>query len=137
SFSGFKLKEFIELTENMQIFFEISDLEDSGHLVEAGIDQFKISEGDMTSSVEQVVTEDHFMVSPNPFSENLQLEIKDVNFQNARLEIYDINSRLLYQQQIQQTTTTVDLPNNLPKGSYWIRLSVDGIYQAAQQLVKQ
>lgn len=137
SFSGFNLKDFIELTENMQVLFEVSDLPESGHLVEAGVDQFKISEGDMTSNVDQIAAESNFVVSPNPFSENLQLEIKDVNFQNARFEIYDLNSRLLYQQQIQQTITTVDLPSHLPKGSYWIRLNVDGVYQAAQQLVKQ
>lgn len=137
SLTGFNLKELIDITENMQVLFEISDLQESGHLVEAGVDQFEISEGDMTSSVEQTSIESNFSVSPNPFSENLRLEIKDVNFQNARFEVYDVNSRLLYQQQIQQTITTVDLPNNLPKGSYWIRLNVDGVYQAAKQLVKQ
>ncbi|MEM8523234.1 MAG: choice-of-anchor B family protein [Bacteroidota bacterium] len=135
-FAGFKLKDFIELTDDMRIFFEITDLPDSGHLLEAGIDQFKISEG-MPTSTEQIVQENIFAVYPNPFSDDLQLEIKDVNFKNARFEIYDVNARLLYQQQIQQTITTVELPTNLPKGSYWIRLNVDGVYQAAQQLLKQ
>ncbi|MEL6942228.1 MAG: choice-of-anchor B family protein [Bacteroidota bacterium] len=137
SFAGFNLKEFMELTDNMRILFEITDLEDSGHLVEAGIDQFIITEGDMTSSIDETIAESTFSVYPNPFSDDLQLEIKDLNFTNARFEIYDVNARLLYQQQIKQTTTLVELPVNLPKGSYWIRLNVDGIYQAAQQLVKQ
>ena len=78
------MKDFIELTENMQVLFEITDLPDSGHLLEGGVDQFKISEGDMTSSTDQIVAERNFVVAPNPFSEDLQLEIKDANFQIAR-----------------------------------------------------
>ncbi len=40
----FNLAEFIELTDDMQVIFETNDLPNSGHLVEAAIDAFRVSD---------------------------------------------------------------------------------------------
>ena len=133
-----ELKELIALTDQMQIIFEVSDLEESGHLVEAAIDGFKITEGDPVSNTEDIRPAINFAVYPNPFKDFIQIDVDLLDAKNASLELYDQQARLLYQFQIENSTQQIiELPSVLPSGTYWLNLVVAGKQAAIKTIVKQ
>lgn len=81
-----------------------------------------------------------FEIFPNPAHESIHIRFKnsDVTYNNALIEIYDINGRLLLQEncilheQAMQNINIQDLNN----GIYVIRLEADG-YQLIKKFIKQ
>ena len=51
---NFDLSEWIEITNTIQIHFLASDDEIEGHLVEAGLDKFSVTEGQPTSVINEL-----------------------------------------------------------------------------------
>ncbi|MEM9886009.1 MAG: choice-of-anchor B family protein [Bacteroidota bacterium] len=133
------LKDFIEITDQMQVLFEISDLEESGHLVEAAVDGFRIVEGEETvSNTERIQPTIDFEVYPNPFEDFIQIEVDVQEAKTAFLEVYDNQARLLYQFRLDRSTTQkIALPSVLASGTYWLNLLVDGRQVAVKTIVKE
>lgn len=81
-----------------------------------------------------------FDVFPNPASEKINLRFKhtEATYNNAQIEIYDLNGRLLLQENCilhEQGQQTVNI-QDLNKGLYIIRLQADG-YQILKKIIKQ
>ncbi|MEM9848209.1 MAG: choice-of-anchor B family protein [Bacteroidota bacterium] len=136
---SFELKNLIELTDQMQVIFEISDLEESGHLVEAAVDGFVVTEGDTNVNTASIIRPAiSFEVYPNPFKDFIQIETDLSTAQQATLELYDNQARRLYEIRLALSPQQkIELPSILPSGTYWLNLLVDGEQAAIQTIVKQ
>ena len=66
--------DLMDLTANMQFIVEASDF-DPGHLVEAGLDQFLVTE--TSTSTRDLVAGQIFSASPNPFNERTILNFDE------------------------------------------------------------
>ncbi|WP_020569073.1 CHRD domain-containing protein [Neolewinella persica] len=69
---------------------------------------------------------DQIAVFPNPFSEQLTLEVSGVRSERTELQIFDINGRLIISRQLQLADGRIDLPTGqLTAGAYLLRLTND------------
>lgn len=93
----------------------------------------------LTSSREQQALLPDLTVFPNPASERLQVQWETQARTAFRVEVYDLNGRLLLQQPQQAMpgvqSTVVDL-TSLPQGIYQLRIT-DGQRQNLERFVKQ
>ncbi len=62
-------------------------------------------------------------IFPNPCDKIINIEINNIN--NGRLEIYDINSKLIYQEVIQTKSNTIDV-SNYTSGLYFVLVKQNG-----------
>ena len=116
---------------NIIISFEVEDLPDSGHLVEAGIDKFFVS--DLTVNTENL-TEANLKISPNPFSDELNIELED-----AALEEYfitDALGKIVLSGEVESTQLSINT-SSLTEGIYFIQLHGENIASKAQRIIKQ
>lgn len=82
------IEDFIELTANMTVIFEVSDLAPNGHIVEAGFDHFLITNG--TSNTAQVSNNTQITIVPNPSYDKIFLQ----NSSESSVSQYSIFNRL-------------------------------------------
>lgn len=69
---------------------------------------------------------DSFKVYPNPFSESITIENKDLNLMNATAELYDISGRKLSEYKLDGTSNSIQMDKNLSKGTYLLKLTSEG-----------
>ena len=70
------LADFIDITDNMQIRFSISDANSfntGANVAEAAIDEFEIFDANPTSTSEPSLSNISMEASPNPFDDNIQI----------------------------------------------------------------
>ena len=132
--STYMLNNLIEVNDQIQVIFKIGDYGD-GHIVEGGIDGFKIIDANISSVADNVSTELNF-IFPNPttdiinFDQALLLQAAD-----WQLEVINITGQIVMQQQ-RLDTHTVSM-KDIPNGSYYIKLrseSLEDVYMT--KLVK-
>ncbi len=63
-----------------------------------------------------------FKIYPNPTTSHITIQFSNLN--NAKLEVYDINGRVLQNQNLNSTSNTVDI-SRLPSGMYLFKVSSD------------
>lgn len=118
---SFKVSDFISPTAAMTISFDVVDAS-PGHLVEAGVDKFEISE---TSSLNDSTSSDAFIkVFPNPFYKSTRIEYK-LNRSldaNARIVLLDITGRIAFEQKLITNQGFVNLDSELAGGVYFAKL---------------
>lgn len=69
---------------------------------------------------------DSFKVYPNPFSESITIDNKDLNLMNATAELYDISGRKLSEYKLDGTSNSIQMDKNLSKGTYLLKLTSEG-----------
>ena len=124
--------ELMDLTPNMQFIVEASDF-DPGHLVEAGLDQFLVTETSPTSTKDLLSTQ-IFKSSPNPFAQSTFL-----NFDEA------VSGTIVVTNLLGQHVETIRLENaekieigqDYDAGVYLISLTSDDEQYEAVKIVKQ
>ncbi len=131
------LKDYIDLTDQMTVQFITSDLPESGHLVEAAIDAFRVEEGMVTSVRDPAESIVLLRAWPNPFSHTFFVSWKlETAPQHASLQLIDSTGKMWWKDAVDviegQRVLTVDLP----AGVYWLYLESDGKMQALKQVVR-
>ncbi|MCB9080560.1 MAG: T9SS type A sorting domain-containing protein, partial [Lewinellaceae bacterium] len=76
----------------------------------------------VTSTKEIFVPGVNVQIYPNPFSESVRFQVEGGNFQLLRLSVYDLNGRLVSQQQSPNGQELMFFRGTLPTGSYIYRL---------------
>lgn len=75
------------------------------------------------SGMREIGYDDQLDVYPNPISTSGWNVITSTEFIGASLKVFDNTARLVYQSTTKSETTEIDF--YLPKGIYWLQLTVD------------
>lgn len=112
------------------IAFETSDFEDSGHLVEAGIDQFLVFDGVVSTNdlTELVAT-----FSPNPFNDYISVSTEDQDLSDYT--ITDALGKVMLTGKLNGTETIINT-KNLIDGVYFIQLNGNDVKGLAKKIIK-
>ena len=125
---SFRVSDFVTPSENMTLIFQTADDASSGHLVEAGVDVFSVTEGDPFTGVNHhFLTESNTGIkvttSPNPFNEQLHITLSDVDVsyfdgsENVQFKLYTLTGILARKQTITSPHSVLER-NDLPTGMY-------------------
>jgi choice-of-anchor B domain-containing protein len=121
--SVFTLSDYIEVNNQIRLILETSDdqTNEFGHIVEAGIDAFLVTEGE-TSSI--IGLNDNLKLSyyPNPFSQDITLEYELESSTNASIQVFDVLGSLRSHRKLNQPKGTISLGSDLASGIYFINM---------------
>lgn len=119
--SAWRLKDYIELTGNMRVIFEVSSL--NGNFVEAGIDRFRVWDGDLTDTEEANAIEPQMAVFPNPTSTsfNVQYDLEKIQ-PFSKLVVYNILGQAIEERNLSDKNATVELGQDWNKGIYLVQI---------------
>ncbi|MGK0391114.1 MAG: choice-of-anchor B domain-containing protein [Maribacter sp.] len=131
--TSFRILDFISLSNNMTIKVETADNANSGHLVEAGLDNFKIYE-DPLLPVEEFENELSLDISPNPFHSSLFISIPD-EISTGTLSIFDALGRIVLEETNEDKQMEINT-EKLPLGIYYI-VYLSNKIQISHKIVKQ
>ena len=126
----YRIRDFVALTSTMTITFHTEDV-GAGHLVEASIDGFLISDSATTFLEEDF--SDGLLLYPNPSNGNFTIESS--LYPILKMEIYTIAGRLIDARNIQAKTINYELP--VSSGVYLVRLSLDNGSVVSKRLIKE
>jgi len=95
--SSFKLDDYIEMTNTMQVIFDAND-NNPGHLVEAGLDVFSIVDSLPGPPINTVNVLNSNLISayPNPFKDELGFYSSDFSA-NSMVNVYGVNGAVVWQ----------------------------------------
>ena len=129
------LADAIEITDNMQVIFETSDMQGTGHLVEAAVDVFEVTGGPVNTT--KLVDTNHFNIKsfPNPFSEKVRIDFELST--DGQLHIYNALGQHIQQINLDATQNFVELGEQYGKGVYFIEIAADGQVSKSIKIVKQ
>lgn len=116
---NYRILDFVPATTaNMTIRLETGDDDiNDGHLVEAGLDVFQITDG--PTGVGEVVKSDDLVVYPNPFGNQITIEFNAEDWgQNATLVITDMAGRMVFVEALNNQTGNVTVYPDLDRGLY-------------------
>ncbi len=118
---SYRLSDFITPGSVMRIIVETADWPSGGgHLVEAGLDLMKITEG-LTTSLNNT-TEMRFDVYPNPNSGEFDLAF-NLDGNNGLVEILDMTGRVVYSQKLNPAQSQIKINQKFAEGMYMIKLT--------------
>ncbi|MCB0520644.1 MAG: choice-of-anchor B family protein [Lewinellaceae bacterium] len=133
----FNLGKLIDLTDDMRISFQISDRAESRNVVEAGVDNFKISEG---------FPDDRFVldgdlvkmrVYPNWFDTEFTVEYAvEKNFNQLKMMVFNTLGQLVDETSLTTSRGSVQVQVAYPSGVYFVVFRVDDRLSDAYKVLK-
>jgi choice-of-anchor B domain-containing protein len=135
-YKTFQISGFIAPTATMKIIVRTSD-NTPGHLVEAGFDQFLITEGNASGLAENENSSTSIHVYPNPFTSGttISYEMKEKLEADAGIVVTDITGSVVERTGISQQKGTVAL-DALNSGIYFVSISNGNKMSAPVKIVK-
>jgi len=110
----------------MKVIFSVSDTEaGGGHLVEAAIDAFKVSEAEDILSNEDLTQTVDLKVYPNPASTNITFEMTQEHwhqYETMQLEIYNAMGQSIQSQLLTNPKTSISV-DQFCKGIYFYQIT--------------
>jgi hypothetical protein len=119
----------------MKLIVRTADIS-SGHLLEAGFDQFQIIEGNQVGVEETVKTNAMLNVYPNPFSyeTTVSYDLDKIN-SDSRIEIVDVTGRVIRSVKISQMKGSITV-DGLSSGVYLVNVVNDNERSAPIRIIK-
>jgi choice-of-anchor B domain-containing protein len=130
------LKNFITLNNNVRVQFIASD-DDPGHVVEAGVDIFKVVPVTASSVSPDIDASAFLKASPNPSATSFLLNYDWPTAQNATLEVRNTLGQLMMTRELGANVGTVSIGETWPAGIYIAVLRSGEQQSAPIRLVKQ
>lgn len=135
--STINVTDFLMPTDDVQIHFITSDFDDSGHIVEAAVDGFKV---DINMIVNTTISTSvlNWELAPNPFSDQFQMTYDlEKGMKNVQLKVYNAVGQLIQTLDTDNKQTSITMGGNLPKGIYFLHLEANGKQLGIKRVVKQ
>ncbi|MBV6441686.1 MAG: hypothetical protein EPGJADBJ_03372 [Saprospiraceae bacterium] len=132
----FYLKNFLTLNDNVRIQFITGD-QQPGHLVEAGVDAFKVEISDVLGLPSGIDATAFLRATPNPSASDFALRYDWPNAQQLTLEVRNALGQLVYAQQLSANNGAAVCGNNWPTGVYIATLRSHDRHSAPLRLIKQ
>ncbi len=114
---SYRVRDYVTLTGIKAVRFTVQD-QAPDHILEAGIDNFFISEGIFIGIDDKLETVSEFSVYPNPFRDEITIELGALNLSN-RIQIFDVHGRMVYSTNTNKSITRVQT-NNFKNGIYFV-----------------
>ena len=105
--------------DSLKIMFVAQDDIENGHIVEAGIDGFRVVDK-LQSSTDDQEEISLFTAFPNPLRDNITIKSSEY-IGDANLRIFDTRGRLVYKDLMSSKEKTIQLPH-LGSGTYFLNL---------------
>ncbi len=129
------VKALIQPTSTMHLKAWIEDKSGTLNILEAGFDNFRVTEG--TPSVINENAAFAFSISPNPFEDKVTIRINRFNpADQYNLEITDIAGRLIYEQPVTNQSEVVEFGNEFPSGLYFFGLIKGNNLEVVSKLIR-
>ncbi len=133
--TNLKLKNYLPITSNMTVRFWVGD-SDPGHIVEGGVDEFLISEGNV--AVEEVLDNNITInIAPNPFTIDARINYSLNEEKDGKLLIYNIQGQLIDVEKLNDKNGSITIGSKLESGSYFLQINSNGKKSNTYKIVKQ
>lgn len=141
--NAFRIKDYVELTDKVQLRFVASDsiipganLE-GGSLVEAAIDDVVLWElGEPTIGINEVESM-AITVAPNPASDMVLLKWSNISGSNTKVELLNALGNTVYQATVGSYANQLQVPvSKLPPGVYTLHINADK-YSGSRKIIVQ
>ncbi len=138
NYHEFHVNDFMSPTANMQVTFSVTDLSNSGNVLEAAIDYFKVIDALGTGTNELVSGNDNQeTVNPNPFSSNTIVSYRITETSdNTRIVVKDVLGNEVLSKNIYSSAGSISLGENLAEGIYFVSIVNGNEVLAMQKVVK-
>jgi len=121
-YNSFKVSDYITPAFTMQLVVEVSDQAATGHIVEAGLDLFRVFDSVIVGVDETIAHKGSIKAFPNPFGELLNIQYDLAGAAKGSLRIYDLTGRMLEDIRLNQSAGIVR-PGKLSEGGmYFVEL---------------
>jgi hypothetical protein len=98
----------------------------NGHIVEAGIDRFYLTDSAILGLSNNFVNVNTLHVYPNPVNDRLNFNWKiSENTSSFSIEILDISGRIVKSQIVSNNVGEIQLAIDFPAGIYFVRLNAN------------
>lgn len=135
-FRKVRIKDFAAPTANMRVYFHTSDY-NPGHLVEAGIDVFQITDSvDMPLSTALPNKNDGLLLYPNPFKSLLYLQTDFSDDAPCKIELLNTLGQVVFETHITASHLTLNVGDSLSRGVYVARVQKNNATIASVVVVK-
>ncbi len=134
--SRIRVSDFIQVSDQMQIFFVTGDLDPNGHIVEAGVDDFLVGEFNVVGTAEPA-TAAALKIYPNPFEESVRIEFELGNkAASTQVRLLNATGIEVYNWTLNDGNGAVQTGTSLPAGVYFVQLIADGKLVETRKMVK-
>lgn len=131
--SGLALTGTIDLSQPVFFRFTAGDLPPNGHLVEAGIDAFSVTDGTTTNLDAPDMFAADLHLWPNPTSGLFQVEVSLA--ENGVLQVYNALGQPLERMRVDPGQQTITLGHGYAPGIYYVRLQNGNRLSPARKIV--
>jgi len=132
-----RLKDFIAFTNDVRVHFITGDNQQTGHIVEAGIDGFQVVPEGLMVDVGEPDPSSSMQVWPNPSKGAFQLRIPNSR-PDAQLRVHNALGQPVWMHTGPVTAQDkLVLGHNWPAGVYWLTLETQAQVLETVKLVKQ
>lgn len=122
----FRVADFLDASTGLRLIVSTEDFDDSGHLVEAGFDNFRVSGTPWATSTDDLsfdAIDAEVFPNPSEGAFNLRYDLPEVT--TPMLQITDAVGRNLQQRMLGASSGTISFGETLPAGFYFVSL-LDG-----------
>jgi len=123
--SSIEIREFLS-EDSIRVMYSVADDEEEGHILEAGIDVFRISEG-TTISTKNLNLVNNFYVFPNPIKDLVTIGSEEF-IGTANVRIYNVQGKLIQKDNLRTMEKTMNL-SHLNPGIYFLNVTGESFKQ--------
>lgn len=133
---SFRIDEFVDVTRGLQLIVTTSDIDGTGHLVEAGFDNFLVYGRPIPTGTDNNFTSNlQAKVFPNPSQEAFKLQYEGRTLAHPSIRVTDALGRTISQQAFAGESVTFGA--ELPSGLYFAELFDGGTRVYVTKVMKK
>jgi hypothetical protein len=138
NFHSLKISDYVTPTNNMTLKLSTVDFQGNANWIEAGLDQFEVVDSLATGVTSSNADQNYVTIYPNPFNSEstIDFDLKGMEFKNGAVSIYNSVGQLLQVYPVLVQQGTLYWGNNLPDGTYFVTISVNGEMKKMIPVVK-
>jgi choice-of-anchor B domain-containing protein len=133
SMQNVQISNYLTPTSSMHLIVRGID-SSPNDIVEAGFDNFSITEGNIIS-VSEVIDNEGFIVHPNPFNSEINISFNNKEMQDVTVEVLDLAGRIIDQKEF-NNTSVVRFKNDYKRGVYFMNVYGNGKLIKTEKVIK-